>query len=92
MTIDQFSEIMDDFIKKNDIQMLIRMLPGSTDCEIIDNVGMGSVVHLYIILQSIETIYKDMLKQMEIDHSDELLEGILDLVRESCKGERNEER
>lgn len=92
MTIEQFGEIMDDFIKKNDIQMIIRMRPGTTESEIIDNVGMGSVVQLYIILNSIETVYRDMLKQMEIEHSDGLLEGLLDLVRASCKGERNEER
>ena len=50
MDIDSFGEIMDKFLKENDIKMLIEMPKGTLKAEVRNNCEMPGVVDLYILL------------------------------------------
>lgn len=65
--LDKFWEIMDDFLQKNKIRMMITLPEGSIEPVVKDNVGLGSVVHFYILLTSIGTVCEQMQKDMGID-------------------------
>lgn len=67
LDLDKFGEIMDDFLKKNKISMLITLPEGSIESVVEDNVGLGSTVHFYILLNSIRTVCQQMQKDMGID-------------------------
>lgn len=87
LTIDEFGGIMDKFIQDSHIQLLIDMPEGTTEARLKDNTGMGSVMQFYIILNAVEAVYKDMLKQMDLDDSDDtLIDSLLNLLKESIKG------
>ena len=67
LDLDKFGEIMDDFLKKNEIKMLVTLPEGSIEPVVEDNVGLGSTVHFYILLNSIATVCQQMQKDMGID-------------------------
>ena len=67
LDLDEFGEIMDDFLKKCEIRMLITLPDGSIEPVVEDNVGLGSTVHFYILLNSIGTVCEQMQKDMGID-------------------------
>lgn len=67
MNLDKFGEIMDDFLKKNEIRMLITLPEGSIEPVVEDNVDLGSTVHFYILLNSIGTVCQQLQKDMGID-------------------------
>ena len=69
LNLDKFGEIMDDFLKKNEIRMLVTLPAGSIEPVVEDNVGLGSTVHFYILLNSIATVCQQMQKDMGIDKS-----------------------
>lgn len=82
LDLDKFGEIMDNFLKKNEIQMLLTIPEGSNEFHVKDNVGLGSVVHFYILLGGIGTVLEEMLRDMGIDKESE--EARL-IVKESLK-------
>lgn len=87
LNLDTFGEIMDMFINDAHVQLLIDMPEGTTEARLKDNTGMGSVMQFYIILNAVEAIYKDMVKTMELDDSDDtLIDSLLDLLKQSIKG------
>lgn len=87
LNLDTFGEIMDNFIHEAHIQLLIDMPEGTTEAQLKDNTGMGAVVQFYIILNAVEAVYKDLLKQMDLDDSDDqLIDSLLDLLKQSIKG------
>lgn len=67
LNLDKFGEIMDDFLKKNEIRMMVTLPEGSIEPVVKDNVGLGSTVHFYIMLNSIGTVCEQMQKDMGID-------------------------
>ena len=89
LNIDTFGEIMDEFIKKSHIQLLIEMPEGTIDAELKDNTGMGPVMQFYIILNAVEAIYKELLSALDTDDADDqLIDSLLELLKESVKGEK----
>ena len=60
---------MDDFLKKNEIRMLITLPEGDIEPVVEDNVGLGSTVHFYILLNSIGAVCEQMQKDVGIDKS-----------------------
>ena len=68
LNLDKFGEIMDDFLKKNEIRMLVTLPAGSIEPVVEDNVGLGSTVHFYILLNSIGTVCQQLRKDMGIDN------------------------
>lgn len=90
LDLDSFGEIMDQFLKDNEIQMLLTMEKGTLDVSVEDNVLMGSVVRFYILLNAINTICDSMRKDMGIDGKSpewaEAVDVLLQLVKEEMLG------
>lgn len=96
LNIDTFGEIMDDFIEKNHIQMLIDIPEGTNEPQIKDNAQLGGVVQFYILLTAMKPIYKDIHDKL-LDHSrhEDFIDGILQVVKnelmEVAEGEDGED-
>ena len=83
LDLDSFGEIMDKFILENEVGMSIIMPEGTIEPEIQDNTGMGPVMRLYILLKALSRIVTEMMDLMGIekDAREDLVDGILDLVK-----------
>lgn len=83
LDMDSFGEIMDKFILDNDISLLINMPAGTIEPEIRDNTGAGPVMQLYILLNVLSRIVTETMDLMGIekDAREDLVDGILDLVK-----------
>lgn len=89
LDIDVFGEMMDQLIEQSDVKLLIEMPEGTREAELQCNIPGGPVMELYIILNSVESIYSELCRILEIDDQDGLiLNSILSLLRDSIKGER----
>ena len=82
LNLDTFGEIMDEFIHKNKIGLMVLKEADSDDWEV-TGVGMGSVMDFYVFLNALEPLYLKMLKEMnnEID-GEKLANSLTDLIRE----------
>lgn len=67
LTLDYFSEIIDNFLKENEIHMLLSSQEGTLDVQVDDNTGLGSTVQFYILLNAIKPIAESMRKILGID-------------------------
>ena len=66
LDLDKFGEIIDDFLKKEEVCMLVKLPEGTLEAEVEDNIGAGSVMQFYFLLQAFESIGKQMRKDMGI--------------------------
>ena len=82
LDLDTFGEIMDDFIHKSKVGLMVLKEANSDDWEV-TGVGMGAVMDFYIFLNALEPIYLAMLEQMEgrMD-AEKLAESLSDLMKE----------
>lgn len=84
MDLDKFGEIIDNFLKDNNISMLIEVPEGTLDPVIKDNTGMGPVIKFYILLIALKAIGKQLRSDMGIALQEEwegTIDGILKLVK-----------
>ena len=88
LNLDTFSKIMDEFINEAHVQLLIDMPEGTIEANVKDNIGGGGVMQFYIILNAVESIFKDMCEQMELTDTDKLADSLVELLRDSIKGTR----
>jgi hypothetical protein len=82
LDLDTCGEIIDDFIHKNKVGLMVLKEANSDDWEV-TGVGMGAVMDFFIFLNALEQIYLAMLEQMEgrIDE-EKLAESLSDLMKE----------
>lgn len=59
LNLDTFGEMMDEFLEQKHIQVLLDIPEGTNDVIIKDNVGIGPVVHFYIILQGLCATFRE---------------------------------
>lgn len=92
LNIDTFGEIMDEFLKRAPVQMLIEMPEGTIEPEITDNVGLGSVVQFYILLQALCPIYKEIHDTL-LDHSrhEQFIDDLLAVIKSDLMDVAKEE-
>ena len=87
LDLDKFGEIMDDFLKKNEIRMLITLPEGSIEPVVEDNVDLCSTVHFYILLNSIGTVCQQMQKAMDIDKKSEEWANVVHVLLKMVEAE-----
>ena len=89
LDLDSFGEIMDKFILENEVGMSIIMPEGTIEPEIQDNTGMGPVMQFYIMLNALPRIVTETMDLMGIekDAREDLVDGILDLVKKDIMEE-----
>lgn len=83
LDLDSFGEIMDKFILENEVGMSIIMPEGTIEPEIQDNTGAGPVMQLYIMLNALGTVVKNVTDLMGIEKEafEDMVDGLLDLVK-----------
>lgn len=90
MDLDKFGEIIDNFLKDNDVSMLINIPEGTLDPIVKDNTDMGSVIKFYILLIALKAIGKQLRSDMGIALQGEwegAIDGILKLVKKDLMEE-----
>lgn len=97
LDIETFGEIVDEALKKNEVRMAVVMEKDSLEPEIMDNVGGGPVMQLYMTMHILKKVLDDTWTQMKGldpdkkgDFLDEILEIIKDEVLEGSKEKDNE--
>ena len=92
LNIDTFGEIMDEFIKKNMVQMLITLPEGTLEPVLEDNTGCGVAVQFYILLAAMGTAVEELISLgLDPDQKESFIDGCLGLVKESLMKEGKEE-
>lgn len=88
--LDSFGEIIDQFLKDNEVNMLITLPEGTLDAQVQDNTGLGSVVQFYILLNSIKPICDAMRQKMGIDETSpewaKVVDTLLGMVKDEVIG------
>ena len=90
MDLDKFGEIIGNFLKDNDIAMLIEVPEGTLDPVIKDNTDMRPVIKFYILLIALKAIGKQLRSDMGIALQEEwegAIDGILELVKKDLMEE-----
>lgn len=89
LNLDSFGEIMDKFILENEVGMSIIMPEGTLEPEIQDNTGAGPVMQLYIMLNALGTVVKNVtdLMGIEKDAREDMVDRLLDLVKQDIMEE-----
>ncbi|MCD8148849.1 MAG: hypothetical protein LUE92_04635 [Clostridiales bacterium] len=96
LDLDSFGELIDEFLEKVEGKMLITMLEGTQKVIVEDNIGAGSVVQFYFMLQAISSISKAIRKEMALDFQDgrweTVVKGILRIMeKEMLEGGMGED-
>lgn len=90
LTLDSFGEIMDQFLKDNEICMLLTLPEGTLDVQVQDNVHFGSVVRFYILLNAIKPICDAVLKDMGIYRKSaewkKVVDTLLGMIKDEIMG------
>lgn len=87
LTLDSFWEIMYQFLRDNEVCMLLTLPEGTLDVQVQDNVNFGSVVRFYILLKAIKPICDAVLQDMGIDRKSTEWEEVADTLLGMIKGE-----
>ena len=84
MDLDKFGEAIYNYLKDNNISMLIEVPEGTLDPVIKDNTGMGPVIKFYILLIALKAMGKQLRSDMGIALQEEwerAIDGILKLAK-----------
>ncbi len=81
MSMDDFEKIMDEYIEKNDVKMLIEIPAGTMEPQVKDSIGAGGVMQLFILLTAIRPIYRNIYEMLDKKKEEEFVDGILELVK-----------
>ena len=90
MDLDKFGEAIDNYLKDNNIAMLIDVPKGTLDPVIKDNTGMGPVIKFYILLIALKAMGKQLRSDMGITSQEKwerVIAGILKLVKKDLMEE-----
>ena len=91
--LDTFGKMMDEFIEKEKIIMQVTIPENSLDAEVIDNVGAGATMQLYICLNALTSILVDIEKDFDkfggVD-MDKMLDSLLDMIKKDVLARRGD--
>lgn len=83
LDLDTFGLIMDDFIRENDVQLIVTLPAGQERPEVTDNIGAGPVMTFYLILNCLGPVFHDLLTILgdRATDKEKLADALLELVR-----------
>ena len=85
LDMNKFEEIINDFLTKNEVHMLLTMPEGTQEVSVQDNTSLGPVVQFFFILNAIVSVCKAMQEQIGIDPDSEdwakVVDTMLSMVR-----------
>lgn len=77
----KFGELMDEFLKKEEVAMIIRLPEGTLEAQVEDNIGAGSVMQFFFLLQAFESIVKQMKSDMGIENKNDWESAVDELLK-----------
>lgn len=83
LDLDTFGLIMDDFIRENDVQLIVTLPAGQEAPEVRDNIGAGPVMTFYLLLNCLGPVFHDLLTVLgdkDVD-KEKLADTLLELVK-----------
>lgn len=88
LDLDTFGLIMDDFIRENDVQLIVTLPAGKETPQVVDNIGAGPVMTFYLLLNCLGPIFHDLLAILGEKTADKekLADALLELVRADMLG------
>ena len=88
--LDKFGEMVDEILEEADVKMLVELPEGKIDAEIKDNMGLGPVIHFYILMNALKTAFLQfrvmLVAELEENFMDEVLKMITDEVLSVARG------
>lgn len=84
--LDAFGRVMDEYLKVNNIKMLIEIPEGTTEpkteAQITENIKLGSIVKFYILLTAFVPVLRNMVGRLNEDFDWlSFIDSCLDLVK-----------
>lgn len=67
LDIDRFGEIIDEALKKSEVQLLVTLPAGTLEAETDSNVEGGPVMDFYILLNALKTVVRNVVTIMDPD-------------------------
>lgn len=67
LDIDTFGEIIDEALKKAEVQLLVTLPEGTLEAETDSNVIGGPVMEFYILINALKTVVRNVVTQMDLD-------------------------
>ena len=95
LDLDTFGDLMDEFIKQNEINMLLTIPEGSMEVKVQDNVNAGGVMQFYIALNAIPHIavaMKEDMKRGGLELDKDKWEDVVDSLLSLLKTELMEQK
>ena len=102
LTIDDFGEMIDDLLTNSRYSLIIDSPEGTENVTMTDTIGLGPVVHFYILLQALETTFKGFKDIIAEDMNERFIDAMLALVKRDIlaegtndstgKGDKHEEQ
>lgn len=68
-------------MEKEEVCMLVKLPEGTLEAEVEDNVGAGSVVQFFFLLQAFESIVKQMKSDMGIENKNDWESAVDELLK-----------
>ena len=68
-------------MEKEEVCMLVKLPEGTLEAEVEDNVGAGSVVQFFFLLQTFESIMKQMKSDMGIENKNDWESAVDELLK-----------
>lgn len=94
LTLDSFGKIIDGFLDKNHIQLLVDMPPGE-GITVRDNCEMGGVIQFYIMINALKATLRNLWNDfgrsmLDPESTDDLVDTLLEIVGDELKKELTE--
>lgn len=87
---DTFTEIIDDFLTENHVQMLIDMPEGTQEVTVEDNSQLGPVAQFYILLKALPAVFSNFRELIDGAQEENFVDGTLRMVKNAILGEEED--
>lgn len=89
LDIDTFGEVMDDFIKRSHVMMLIEMPEGEDRAEISTNMPGGPAMDFYILMNGLISSVEEMVRNFGADAIDypEMIRAVFQIAEDDVISE-----
>lgn len=83
LDLDTFGLIMNDFIRENDVHLIVTLPAGQEAPEVRDNIGAGPVMTFYLLLNCLGPVFHELLNVFGDKNMDKekLADTLLELVK-----------
>ncbi len=90
LNLENFGNIIDNFLTDNDISMLVMMPAGTQKAKIVSNVNnMGPVIQFYILLAALPQVYSEFREILDREMEEDFIDKILEMVKSELMEEIN---